>query len=206
MLSRSTSVFHYHFAFASEDFNSGIKSCFDGAVFQNAVCEKCFSIVFDVFTFRFCYISFFIHKTVLVSLFLPCICISYPLKVFKFDTEILRDSCAVPLLKTLSFFVSDFVSHVSCNSFLFCAFVTMIYWTSTEVLLNLVVPLGSAVPFLDFEQIHVFWTFGFDFVSIVFDSLSVGRSLPELYFSYSIYLFLLLTLREIMYGSWLWFH
>ena len=37
-----------------------------------------------------------------------------------------------------------------------------------------------------FEQINVFWTSGFDFISIVFDSLSVSRSLPELYFSHSI--------------------
>ena len=32
------------FAFSSELLNSGIKSCFDGAVFQDAVCEECFSI------------------------------------------------------------------------------------------------------------------------------------------------------------------
>ena len=62
-----------------------------------------------------------------------------------------------------------------CNNFPFRAFVTMIYWTSTEVLLNLVPPLNSAVPFLDFEQIIVFWTSGFDSVSIAFDSLSVSR-------------------------------
>ena len=49
---------------------------------------------------------------------------------------------------------------------------------STEVLLNLVAPMDSAVPFFDFEQINVFWTSGFDSVSIVFDSLSVSRSLP----------------------------
>ena len=55
-----------------------------------------------------------------------------------------------------------------------------------EVLLNLVTPLDSAVPCLDFEQINVFWTSGFDSVSIVFDSLSVSRSLLELYFSHSI--------------------
>ena len=53
----------------------------------------------------------------------------------------------------------------------------MIYWTSTEVLLNLVAPLDSAVPSLDFEQINVFWTSGFDSVSIVFNSLSVSRCL-----------------------------
>ena len=43
-----------------------------------------------------------------------------------------------------------------CNNFPFHAFVTMIYWTSREVLLNLVVPLDSAVPSLDFEQINAF--------------------------------------------------
>ena len=34
----------------------------------------------------------------------------------------------------------------ACNSFPFRAFVTMIYWNSTEVWLNLVAPLDSAVP------------------------------------------------------------
>ena len=77
----------------------------------------------------------------------------------------------------------------ACNNFPFLAFVTMIYWTSTEVLLNFVAPLDSAVHSFDFEQINVFWTFGFDSVSIVFDSLGVSRSLSELYFSHSIYPF-----------------
>ena len=44
----------------------------------------------------------------------------------------------------------------NCNNFPFRAFVTMVYWTLTEVLLNLVAPLDSAVPSLDFEQIKVF--------------------------------------------------
>ena len=44
----------------------------------------------------------------------------------------------------------------TCNNFRFCAFVTMIYWTSTEVLLNLVAPLDSAVTSLGFEEIKVF--------------------------------------------------
>ena len=47
------------------------------------------------------------------------------------------------------------------------------------MLLNLVAPLDSAVPPLEFEQINVFLTSGFDSFSIVFDSLSVSRSLPE---------------------------
>ena len=71
------------------------------------------------------------------------------------------------------------------------------------MLLNVAAPLDSAVPSFDFDQIKVFLTFGFDSVSIVFDSLSVSRSLLELYFSNSIQVFLLLTLRESIYGSWL---
>ena len=121
--------------------------------------------VFGVFTFSFCYCFYkgFIHKIILVSRFLPFICISYPLKVFRFDTGILRDSCAVPLLKTLSrlpqsvaFLCLILFLMFACNKVPFRAFVTMIYWTSTEVLLNLVALLYSAVPSLDFEQINVF--------------------------------------------------
>ena len=44
----------------------------------------------------------------------------------------------------------------ACNNFPFRAFVTMIYWTSTEVLLNLVASLDLAVSSLDFEQINIF--------------------------------------------------
>ena len=69
-----------------------------------------------------------------------------------------------------------------CNNYPFRAFVTMIYWASTEVLLNFVAPLDSAVPSFDFDEINIFWTYGFDSVSIVFDSLSVSRSLHVLYF------------------------
>ena len=57
---------------------------------------------------------------------------------------------------------------------------------STEVLLNLVAPLDSYEPSFDFEQINAFLTSGFDSISIVLDSLSFSRSLPELYFSRSI--------------------
>ena len=117
---------------------------------------------------------------ILVSQFLPFICISYLLKVFKFDTGILRDSCAVHLLKTfirlpqnIAFLCLILFLVFACNNFSFRAFVTMIYWTSRKVLLNLVALLDSAVPSLDFEQINVFWTSGFDSVSIVFDTLSV---------------------------------
>ena len=40
----------------------------------------------------------------------------------------------------------------ACNNFPFCAFVTMIYWTSTEVLLNLVAPLDSALLLLTLSK------------------------------------------------------
>ena len=84
------------------------------------------------------------------------------------------------------FEMSDFFFFMfACNNFPFCGFVTMIYWTSTEVLLNLAVPLDSAVPSWLWAN-QCFEMFGFDSVSIVFDSLSVSRSLPELYFSHSI--------------------
>ena len=150
---------------------------------------------FDVLTVSFCYFFYegFIPKIIQLSLFLPFICISYPLKVFNFDSGIFCDSCAVPLLKASSrlpqskaFLCMILFLMFACNNYPFRAFVTMIYWMSTEVLLNLVAPLGSAVPSFDFEQINVFLTFGFDSVSIVFDLLSVSRSLPELYFSHSI--------------------
>ena len=104
--------------------------------------------VFEVFTFSFwyCFYEGFIHKTILVSWFLPFVCISYPLKVFKFNTGILHDSCAVLLMKTLSrlpqstaFLCLILFLMFACNNFPFRAFVTMIYWTSAEVLLNLVV-------------------------------------------------------------------
>ena len=146
--------------------------------------------VFGVFTFSFCYCFYegFIHKIILVSQFLPFICISYPLKSFKFDTGVLRVSCAVPLLTTLSRLPQNiaFLCLFACNNFPLDAFLTMIYWTSTEVLLNFVAPLDSAVPSLDFEQINIFLTSGFDSVSMTFDSLSVSRSIPELCFSHLI--------------------
>ena len=125
--------------------------------------------VFGVFNFSFCYSFYegFIHEIILVSLFLPFIYISYPLKVFKFDTGILRNSCAVPLLKRLpqsvTFLCLILFLMFACNNCPFRSFVTIIYWTSTEVLLNLVAPLDSVVPSFDFEQINVFFlTSGFD--------------------------------------------
>ena len=131
--------------------------------------------VFDAFSFSFFYCIYegFIHKIILVSRFLPFICMSYPLKVFRFDTGILSDLCAVPLLNILSrlpqsiaFLCLILFLMFACNNFPFRAFVAMIYWTSTEVLLNLAAPLNSAVPSLDFEQINVFLTSGFDSVSV----------------------------------------
>ena len=122
--------------------------------------------VFSAFTFSFCYYFYegFIHKIFLVSLFSPFICISYPLKVFKFDAGILRDSCAVPLPKTSSrlpqtvaFLCLISLLMFACNNYLFRSFVTTIYWKSTEMLLNLVAPLNSAVPPFGFDQINVFF-------------------------------------------------
>ena len=81
------------FVFSSEVLNSGMKSCFDGDVFQDAVCEECFIYVFGVFTFSvFCYCFYegFIRKIILVSWFLLFICISFLLKIFRFDTGIFR--------------------------------------------------------------------------------------------------------------------
>ena len=126
--------------------------------------------VFGVSTSSFCYSFYqgFIHKIILVSLFLPFICISYPLKVFKFDNGILCDSFAVLLLKTLSrppqsvaFLYLILFLMFACNNYPFCSFVVMIYRTSTEVFLNLVVQLDSAVSSFDFEQINVFFNFWF---------------------------------------------
>ena len=140
--------------------------------------------VFGIFTFGFCYSFYegFIHKIILINLFLPFICISYPLKVFKLDTEILRDSCAVSLLKSssrlpwsIAVLCPILFLMFACNNYPFCPFVIMIYWTSTEVLLSLVDPLVLAVPSFDFEQINVFVSSGFDSVSISFDSLSIAE-------------------------------
>ena len=63
----------------------------------------------------------------------------------------------------------------ACCNFPFRAFVTLIYWTWTEVLLNLAAPPHPIVPSFDFEQINIFWTSGFDSVSIVFDLFSVSK-------------------------------
>ena len=87
----------------------------------------------------------------------------------------------MPLLKTLSRLrqIIAFLSLIlflmfACNNIPFRAFVTMTNWTSTEVLVNLVAALDSAV------------TSGFDPVRIVFDPLGVSRSLTELCFSHLI--------------------
>ena len=122
--------------------------------------------VYAVFTFSFCYCfdEGFIRKIILIRQFLSFICISYPRKVFKFDTGFPRDSCEVPLLKTLSSLPQS-IAYLclilflmfGCNILPFRAFVAMIYWASTEVLLNLVDPLDSAAPSLDFEPIFFFF-------------------------------------------------
>ena len=109
--------------------------------FKMQFLKKVLIYVFGVFIHSFCnsFYEGFIHK--IISLYLPFICISYPLKFFKFDTRILRDSYAVPLLKTLNrlpqsiaFLCLILFLMVAWNNYPFCAFVTMIYWTSTEVL------------------------------------------------------------------------
>ena len=91
--------------------------------------------VFGVFTFSFCYCFYegFIHEIILKTQFLPSICISYPLNVFKFDSGILRDLCAVPLIKTLTRLPQNVVFlclilflMFAYDNFPFRAFVTMI--------------------------------------------------------------------------------
>ena len=82
------------------------------------------------------------------------------------------------------FEMSDFVSHVCLQQFPVSCICHNDLLDLTEVLLNLVVPLDSAVPSIDFEQI--FRTSGFDSVNIVFDLLSVSRSLPELYLPFDL--------------------
>ena len=93
---------------------------------------------------------------------------------FKFydDALWLTNSCNTNIAQY--FKISDFVLMLAWSNFLLCAFVTMIYCTSTELLLNLVAPLDSALSSLDFEKISIFWTSRFQSVSIVFDSLSVS--------------------------------
>ena len=127
---------------------SCMKNCFDGVVFQDAVCED-FSLwrlyvlvnVSGVFTFSFsyCFYDGFILFYFFL-LFLSAICL---LKVFRFDTAILRDPCAVLLLKTLwklpqgvAFSCLIIFSHVCLQYFPFRAIVTVICWISLEVLLN----------------------------------------------------------------------
>ena len=69
---------------------------------------------------------------------------------FKFYdvTAWLTKNCNTHILQY--FEISDFFLVVTCNNFPSPPFVTMIYWTSTEVLLNLLAPPDSAVPPLDF--------------------------------------------------------
>ena len=151
--------------------------------------------VFGVFTLSFCYCfsEGFIHKIILVSRFLPLICFSYSFKVFKFDTRILRDSCAVPLLKTLirlpqsiAFLCQILFLMFACNNFLFRAFLTMIYWVFNRSVAESCYSTGSYCAFSWLWADNVFWTSGFDSVSIAFYFLGVSISLPELYFSHLI--------------------
>ena len=151
--------------------------------------------MFGVFTLSFCYCfsEGFIHKIILVSRFWPFICFSYSFKVFKFDTRILRDSCAVPLLKTLirlpqsiAFLCQILFLMFACNNFLFRAFLTMIYWVFNRSVAESCYSTGSDCAFFWLWADNVFWTSGFDSVSIAFYFLGVSISLPELYFSHLI--------------------
>ena len=66
----------------------------------------------------------------------------------------------MPLLKTLSRLPQSaaiLFLMFAWNNFPFRSFVTMIYKTSTEMLLNLVAPMDSAVPSFDFERINGFF-------------------------------------------------
>ena len=86
------------------------------------------SLVSSLFVFFLLFLWDFIPNIILVSL-------NYLLKVFGFDPWILRDSCTFLLLKTLSWLPQSVAFY---GWFPFHAFVTMICWASTEVLLNLI--------------------------------------------------------------------
>ena len=80
---------------------------------------------------------------------------------FKFyDVTVWLTKVLIYILPDISRCLILFLMY-TCNSFPLLAFVTMIYWTSTEVLLNLVAPLDSAVPPLDFKQFNVLLNFWF---------------------------------------------
>ena len=143
------------------------------------------------FSFCYCFYDGFIPRIILISRFLPFTCISYLLKFFRFDTGILRDACALNknferTTTDCSFFMADFVSHVCLQHLLFHKFVTMIYWTSTEVLLNLAAPIDSAVLSLALSKLIFFEVpLSISLVSAQCQ-VSVSRRLPELYFWHSI--------------------
>ena len=71
---------------------------------------------------------------------------------FKFYdvTAWLTNNCNIHIAQY--FEMSDLLFHVCLQYFPFRAFVTMIYWTSTEVLLNLVAP---PVAFASYCSIHM---------------------------------------------------
>ena len=108
-----------------------------------------------------------------------------------------QTTTSIAILWLILFLVS------ASNHFLFAAFVTMIYWTSTGALLNLVAPLDSMCLLLTISKSMFFWTSGFDSTSILFDSLSVIRMLPNC-ISYT--RFRCFSLSKPTYGSFLWFH
>ena len=111
-----------HVVLSSEVLNSSIKNCFEGVVFQDAVCEECFSISLWCLYLQCvcdCFDESFIIKIILVSGFLLFICINQRFKLFGFDTGFHRDSCAVSLLKALS--------RLPKNTTFFCLIVFLIY-------------------------------------------------------------------------------
>ena len=61
------------FEFSSEVLNSDMKSYFDGAAFLNAIYEECFVIRLRCLHLEFLLLFLwgFVHKSILVSLFLP---------------------------------------------------------------------------------------------------------------------------------------
>ena len=149
--------------------------------------ENVLVCVSGVFNFSFCYCFYkgFIPKIILVGQFLP-----FNLQIWHWNPPWFMCSALTENFEQTttecSFFMPDFISHVFLKYFSFHTLLIMICWKSTEVLLNLVGLLDSPVSSLDFEQINVFWTSGFHFASFLFESLSVNRKIPELYFSHEI--------------------
>ena len=193
------------FVFSFEVLNSGIISCFHGVVFQDAVCEECFSI-------RLRCLHLLVFVTVVMRNYSSkLIFTSYLYHLsghfFRFDTGIFLDACVLTknfeqTTTGCSLFISDFVCHGCLQYFLFRTFVAMICWTSTEVLLNLVAPMDSAVLSLTLNKLNVFEVPLL--ISLV--SAQCQQKLPWTVFLAFSLVVLLLTWGESIYGLWFWFH